>query len=108
MNTELAMANIRSIMRDMGYKEEDYSVSFRHFVLPGRSHREIEAYNEIYYLGHEQEDVSIKSEFGLYDLSFEKTNELRYDHRGLITIENYSPVTNHLRFIHVFLKHKSN
>ena len=105
MNTELALANIRSRMRDMGFKEEDYSVSQKHLVLQSGGHEDIEAYNEIYYLEHDPEDVNVKSDFGLYDLSFYKTNELKYEHRGFISIHNYSAMVRHVRFIHVTLKH---
>lgn len=108
MNTELALANIRSRMRDMGFKEEDYSIGHKHVVLQGNGHENIEAYNEIYYLEHEPEDVNIKSDFGLYDLSFHKTNELKYEHRGFISIHNYSAGLRHVCFIHITLKHSLN
>ena len=46
MNTELAMANIRSRMRDMGYAETDYSTTPKYFVLQGDGHLDIEAYQQ--------------------------------------------------------------
>lgn len=106
MNTELALANVRSRMRDMGYHEEDYSLGQKHLVLPGNGHIDIEAYGEFFYLEHEPEDVNIKSDFGLYDLSFTKSNELKYEHRGFISIHNYSATTSHVRFIHIVFKNK--
>jgi len=106
MNTELAIAMIESRMRDMGYTPLDYSTSFKHCVLQGKESREIEAYNEFYFLEHDPEDVNIKSDFGFYDLSYQKANELKYEHQGLILLYNQSAIINHVRFIQVILKHK--
>ena len=106
MNTELAMANITSRMRDMGYAETDYSTTPRYFVIQGNGHLDLEAYNEIFYLEHEPEDMNIRSDFGLFDLSFSKCNELKYEHRGFVSIHNYSSLPNSVRFIHVVLKHQ--
>lgn len=105
MNTELAILTIRSRMQNMGYQEQDYSLCQKHIVVPGSGHVDIEAYNEFYFLEHEPEDVNIKSDFGLYDLSFAKCNELSYEHRGFISIHNYSAAMRHVRFIQVVLKH---
>ena len=106
MNTELALAIIQSRMRDMGFTEGEYSTAFKHCVLQGGEIRQINAYNEFYFLEHDPEDVNIRSDFGLYDLSFHKTNELRYEHQGEITISNLSALVNHVRFIQVILKSK--
>lgn len=106
MTTELALANIRTRMRDKGYDEQDYSVGYKHFVIPGSGRLEVTAYNEIYYLEHEPEDVNIRSEFGLFDLSFTASNEMKYEHTGLISIRNYSAMPGHVRFIHVTLRHQ--
>lgn len=106
MTTDLALALIENRMRDMGYKPDEYSMSFRHYVLQGAEQREIEAYSEFYFLEHDPDDVNIKSDFGLYDLSFHKSNELKYEHQGLIQIQNLSGTVNHLRFIQVILKTK--
>lgn len=108
MNTELALAMIESRMRDMGYKSTDYSTSFRHCVLQGTENREIEAYNEFYFLEHDPVDVNIKSDFGFYDLSNPNANELKYEHQGLILLRNLSGAAIHVRFIQVTLKHKAN
>lgn len=108
MNTDLAIAMIDSRMRDMGFKAADYSISFKHCVLQGNESREIEAYNEFYFLEHDPEDVNITSDFGFYDLSYQKTNELKYEHQGLILLQNQSAIINHVRFIQVILTHKAN
>jgi hypothetical protein len=108
MNTDLAIAMINSRMRDMGYMPSDYSTSFKHCVLQGNERREIEAYNEFYFLEHDPEDVNIKSDFGFYDLSYQKVNELKYEHHGIIWLQNLSGIINHIRFIQVILKQKDN
>ncbi len=107
MNTDLALALIESRMRDMGHKQEDYYMNFKHCVLQSGEIREIEAYNEFYFLEHDPDDVNIRSDFGFYDLSNAKSNELKYEHQGQITLQNLSSLTNHVRFIQVVLKHKA-
>jgi hypothetical protein len=104
MNTELALTLIESRMRDMGYGLEDYSTNFKHCVLQGYEFRDIEAYNEFYFLEHDPEDVSVQSDFGFYDLSSQRTNELKYEHQGFIQVRNLSAMMNHVRFIQVILK----
>lgn len=105
MNTDLALSVIESRMRDMEYTPKDYTISFKHCVLQGHERREIEAYNELYFLEHDPEDVAIQSDFGFYDLSFQQANELKYEHQGSIELRNLSGDTNHIRFIQVILKH---
>lgn len=106
MNTELALALIESRMRDMGYKPEEYSTSFKHCVLQGSEVRELEAYNEFYFLEHDPTDVIIRSDFGFYDLSNPTANELKYEHQGMIVLRNLSGAPIHVRFIQAILKHK--
>ncbi len=105
MTTDLALSLIESRMHDMGFSKSNYSLAFKHIVLQGNERSEIEAYNEVYFLEHDPEDVSIRSDFGFYDLSSQKTNELKYEHQGLIDLQNLSGNTNHIRFIQVILKH---
>ncbi|MCD6068909.1 MAG: hypothetical protein K0S33_3735 [Bacteroidetes bacterium] len=107
MNTELALAMIKGRMRDMRYGTKDYTTTFKHCVLQGAERREIEAYNELYFLEHDPEDVSIRSDFGFFDLSFPRVNELKYEHQGVIQLQNLSASVSHVRFIQVILKQQA-
>jgi hypothetical protein len=90
-------------MEELGHGKS-YYIRFRHFVLQPAEHIDIEAYNEFYILIGEPENVNITSDFGLFDLSFDKTNEQQYEHQGYISVQNYSSSINHIRFIQVIPK----
>ena len=104
MTVALALEYIPKRMNELGFGN-DYYIRFRHLVIQANEELEIDAYNQFYLLVEDVVDASIVSEFGLYDLAEENTNEQLYEHQGAITIKNYSSSTNHLRFIQVIPKH---
>ena len=100
MVKELISEYIRSRMEKLNYGT-DYYIDFRHLVLQPGQHKEVEAYNELYVLVEAVNDVKIKSDFGMFDLSFDRIDELQYVHQGLISIHNYSATLNHVQFVQV-------
>ena len=95
-------------MEEMGYNKTDYYLKYQHVVLQPSEHKDIEAYNQFYFLIDAPDNINVISDFGLFDLSFSKTNAQDYEHQGFISIHNYSKSINHIRFIQVILKHNSN
>ena len=89
MVKELISEYIRSRMEKLNYGIE-YYIEFRHLVLQPGEHRDIESYNDLYVLVEPVENVNIKSDFGMFDLSFDRIDELQYVHQGFISIHNYS------------------
>ena len=100
MVKELLTEYIRSRMEKLKYGT-DYYIEFRHLVMQAGEVREIEAYNDIYVLVEAIPKVSIKSDFGIFDLEYETIDELQYAHQGTITIENFSDDFSHVQFIQV-------
>lgn len=100
MVKELISEYIRSRMEKLNYGTE-YFIEFRHLVLQPGEHRDIEAYNELYVLVEPVDSVNIKSDFGMFDLSFDAIDELQYVHQGFISIHNYSKTINHIQLIQV-------
>lgn len=100
MVKELISEYIRSRMEKLNYGT-DYYIDFRHLVLQPGEHRDIEAYNELYVLVEPVDNVNIKSDFGMFDLSFDRIDELQYVHQGFISIHNYSTTMIHIQFIQV-------
>lgn len=94
-------------MEEMGYTKADYYVKYQHFVLQPNEHKDIEAYNQFYFLIDAPDNINVISDFGLYDLSFDRTNAQDYEHQGFISIHNYSKSINHIRFLQVITKYKS-
>lgn len=104
MTIALALEYIPRRMEELGYGK-NYYIRFRHLVLQPKEHLDIEAYNQFYIMVDEPDKVNINSEFGMYDLSVDKTNEQLYEHQGFISIQNYARGVNHVRFIQVIPKH---
>jgi hypothetical protein len=103
MTIALALEYIPRRMDELGHGK-DYYIRFRHFVLQPSEHMDLEAYNEFYFLIDEPDSVNITSDFALFDLSFDRTNEQQYEHQGFISIQNYANNVNHVRFIQVIPK----
>ncbi len=103
MTIALAIEYIPRRMMDRGVGM-NYYLRFRHFVLRAGETIEIDAGNQFFILVDEVSEVSIQSDFALYDLADPTTNEQKYEHQGNITIYNYAPNATHVRFIQVIPK----
>jgi hypothetical protein len=104
MTTNLALEYIPRRMQELGIGC-DYYLRFRHFVLQAGEVVKVEASNQFYILIEEVPDVSVVSDFGIFDLSQSNASEMLYEHQGQMTITNYLTTINHLRFIQVIPKH---
>jgi hypothetical protein len=100
MVKELINEYIRSRMDKLNYGTE-YQIDFHHYVLQPNQHKDVEAYNDLMILVEPVEGVNIKSDFGMFDLSFDRIDELQYVHQGFISIHNYAPTLNHVQFVQV-------
>lgn len=105
MTIALALEYIPRRMQELGYGN-NYYIRFRHLVLQPGEKQEISAFNQLYILVNETDDVNITSETGTFDLSLRNANEMQYEHQGVIKIYNNSRDLNHLRFIQVIPKNK--
>jgi hypothetical protein len=105
MTINLALEYIPRRMEELGFGN-DYYLRFRHFVLQPSEQLDVPAFNQFFILVDEAQDVSVISEFGIFDLSLKNANEMLYEHQGQIKIQNNASVINHLRFIQVIPKHK--
>jgi len=105
MNIALALEYIPRRMKELGY-DNNYILRFRHLVFKPSEKIEIDAYNQFYILVEEAQDISIESQTGIFNLSSNNTNEMQYEHQGLIAIANISNSTRHVRFIQVVPRHK--
>ncbi len=104
MTINLALEYIPRRMEELGFGNA-YYLRFRHYVLQPSEQLEVSAFNQFYILVEEAQDVSVKSEFGIFDLSLKNANEMLYEHQGQITIQNNAAVIKHLRFVQVIPKH---
>ena len=105
MTINLALEYIPRRMEELGFGN-DYYLRFRHFVLQAAEQLEVPAFNQFFILVEEAQDVSVISEFGVFDLSLKNANEMLYEHQGQISIQNNATGIKHIRFVQVIPKHK--
>jgi len=94
-------------MEELGYGT-NYYLRQRLFVVAPGATVEIEGFNQLYILTEDVSDITITSEFGLFDLSNTDTNEQQYEHQGAISIINVSTSLRHVPFLHIIPKHPKN
>lgn len=107
MTVNLALEYIPKRMNELGYGS-NYYIRFRHLVLKPSETRKLDADNQYYFLVEDADNISVTSDFGIFDLSQENTNEMLYEHTGKISLHNYASTVNHLRFIQVIPKREDN
>jgi hypothetical protein len=100
MNTDFANDYILRRMQELGYNN-GYILRLRHFVLQAKEHRLVKAENQLFLLLDTNENIAVKSDFGLFDLTLHNINELQYEHKGTIRISNLAGYIQHVRFIQV-------
>ncbi len=106
MTIEFALAYIPRRMIELGVGN-NYMLKFRHLIVKPLEELQIPAYNQFYILVDQPQEVSITSEFGIFDLLETNSNEIIYEHQGLITIKNNSTDYYRIRFVQVIPKHAS-
>ena len=103
MTTDLALEYIPRRMKELGYGD-NYSLRFAHFVLSPNQVVSIEGSCQFFILVEEPANMDIESDTGIFNLSLATTNEMQYEHQGLITVKNLVGALNSVRFIQVIPK----
>lgn len=106
MTIGLALEYIPRRMEELGYGDR-YYLRFRHLILQGTEKQQHEAFNQLFILVEEPNDVCVESDSGVFDLSLQNVNEMQYEHQGLVKVQNLSGETRHVRFIQVIPKHQT-
>lgn len=103
MTTELAIEYIRKRTVELGYGE-NYRLRFRHYTISPSGTVKIEGGTALFLLIDPIAYIRVESDAGLFDLTETTTNELQYEHQGMILLTNYSPGLQHVQMIQVILK----
>ncbi|HVI45234.1 MAG TPA: hypothetical protein VM802_10200 [Chitinophaga sp.] len=98
MNQIIATEYIRQRMQELGYGD-NYRLRLRHFVLPAAATVRIDIAEQLLVLLECVAFTRINSDSGYFDLATEQANELQYEHRGTVTMQNLSAVPAHLQFL---------
>ena len=105
MEASLANEHIRRRMKDLGFGDEYYTLH-KHYVFQPTQSIEIDAHNQYFILIGETSEISITSDFGIYDLSDASINEQYHEHQGTITLTNYAQYATQVHFIQVIPKNQ--
>jgi len=105
MTTGFAIDYIPRRMRELGFSN-NYLTRWRHIQIDAASGLRIDADNEFFMLINPDINISVRSKFGVYDLSDTAINEMQYEHRGKIDVQNNSKDTLTVLFIQVIPNHK--
>lgn len=98
MTTELALAYTQARMNGLGYGA-NCSIQLRHLVLMPHEKRYIHCDEGLLVLAGINENISVKSSFGVFDVTVTTSNELQYEHQGKVRIKNLSGFVQHVTFI---------
>jgi len=105
MNTGFAIDYIPRRMRELGFYN-NYITRWRHFQIDAGASLRIDADNEFFMLLNPNRNISVRSKFGVYDLTDSAINEMQYEHRGKIDVQNNSKNILMVLFIQVIPNHK--
>ena len=105
MTEEFAIQHIRCRMEELGHGQNYFAPTPKHFSLYAGEIRTIDAYNEYFFLIDTDKEISISSEFGMYNFNDDTINEQLYEHQGKIILTNKSRNLRHIKFIQVIPKH---
>lgn len=104
MNTQFVLDFIPRRMKELGYGR-NYITRWRHLQIDAGTTLKIDAENEYYYLIEPNSTIKVESKFGLYNVNDTGINEMQYEHRGKIQIENLSKTPQLVLFIQVIPQH---
>ena len=105
MKTAFAIDYIPRRMQELGFKN-NYLTRWRHIQIDAGNTLRIDADNEFFMLIEPDTNISVRSKFGVYDMRDTAINEMQYEHRGKIDVQNNSANTIMVLFIQVIPTHK--
>jgi len=105
MKTEFALDYIPRRMKELGFYN-NYLTRWRHFQIDPLGSLLIHADNEFFLLIEPGNFLQVSSKFGVYDINDTSINEMQYEHRGKIYIQNNADVPVMALFIQVIPTHK--
>lgn len=105
MSEVFAMHYIPQRVRERGY--DRYRLEFQDLQLAPSEEREITAYNELWLLLEAEEGITIRSDYGHYNVRDGQLPENVHEHADRILVRNASYVVQWVQFIQVVLQSKS-
>ena len=102
MTEEFILRYANQRVKERGF--EKFLMRYHDLALQGEEVKEINAFNEIYFLISADEGISIRSDYGEYDYGHYGLSENVHEHADQIRITNYTSSIKRIRFIQVIFQ----
>ncbi|WP_017730715.1 hypothetical protein [Nafulsella turpanensis] len=102
MSEEFILRYAEQRVKERGY--DKFLMRYHDLLIQGEVTKEINAFNEIYFLISADEGISIQSDYGEYDYGNSSLSENVHEHADQIRITNYTSSTRRAQFIQVIFQ----
>jgi hypothetical protein len=102
MTEEFIIRYAEQRAKERGY--DKFLMRYHDLVIQGEETKEINAFNEIYFLISADAGISIQSDYGEYDYGNLSLSENVHEHADQIRITNYTSSTKRVQFIQVIFQ----
>jgi hypothetical protein len=102
MSEEFILRYAEQRVKERGY--DKFLMRYHDLLIQGEEIKEINAFNEIYFLITADEGISIRSDYGEYDYSNSSLSENVHEHADQIRITNHTSSAKRTRFIQVIFQ----
>lgn len=101
MTEEFIIGYVPGRIRQLGFSS--WHLRYRDFMVQAASGFTIDAYNELFFIVGNPDDIIVDSDYGRYDSTGAYTGENTHQHRGLITVSNPTGSNKRVEFIQVII-----
>jgi len=101
MTEQFILEYIPRRVRGLGYHK--YHLRYKDLNIPPSATIVFAAYNELYFVVGDPQDISIESSYGVYDTSGDPTASNVHEHRGEITVSNRGDEARRVKFVQVII-----
>ena len=102
MSEEFLLRYAQQRVQERGY--DSFLMRYHDLLIQGEETKEINAFNEIYFLISADEGISIRSDYGEYDYGNSGLSENVHEHADQIRITNYTSSIKRIKFIQVIFQ----
>ena len=102
MSEEFILRYAEQRVKERGY--DTFLMRYHDLLIQAEETKEIQAFNEIYFLISADPEISIQSDYGEYDYGNLSLSENVHEHADQIRITNYASSIKRVKFIQVIFQ----
>lgn len=101
MTEQFILGFIPERIKRLGYSK--YHLRYKDLNIPPSASLVFDAYNELFFVIGDPQDISIESSYGVYDTSGDPTTSNVHEHRGEIIVSNRGDEARRVKFVQVII-----